>query len=141
MAYFERACLFGVAAFTMLSTVAAAMCCMTEVAWPKDDQGPDGACSGDKAVVCEEGVKPLKSDPAARKPGLVRQAYCYEWNLPASAYFVRTLCTSPPANSKLVGRLPNGSCCFVVSIGPVEPNPVGRTFWFTPCDSNECTPT
>jgi hypothetical protein len=130
----------GFSVVSLAASGAAGVCCLIEYAWPAGEQGPDGPCSGSKAVICESGIKPSKENSEARKPMVARQAVCYEWTLTGSAVFVQALCNVPPAGGKLVGRLPNGSCCFVInSVGPVQPVEHPTTRWITPCEGLFCS--
>jgi hypothetical protein len=140
MLTYRRMMHLGFVVVSLAASGAAGVCCLIEFTWPAGEQGPDGPCSGSKAVICEAGIKPSKDNPEARKPLVHRQAVCYEWTLTGSAVFVQALCNVPPAGGKLVGRLPNGSCCFVVSTGPVEPQAFARSTWITPCEGLICNP-
>lgn len=114
------------------------VCCKYLYSWPTGpgQQGPDGACSGSVANVCEEGstsagaTDPLRQWQASQ----TRQALCYSYTLGSGEWFARAPCDAPPANSMFIGTLGNGMCCYIVgSVARPRPTVTGRSFQVANC--------
>jgi|GEM_PF-3172724 len=120
----------------------APICCRYIYSWPAPLQGPDGACSGNVAEVCEEGSPNASSgDPLAKvKRPVARYATCCIYLLGPTAYFIRSSCDAPPEpNTHLVGQLSDGLCCWVNwGNGAPEVDCSNRTFTVSTCE-NSCS--
>jgi len=134
---------------TSLATATYAGCCKYKYTWPSTygnppypAQGPDGPCSGDIAVSCEEDVQDVThTDPLARLAYGTRNATCVEVRLLGNGCeFVRASCATPPPNGQFIGVTPGGSCCYVVcSSGHPDYEPWPRSFDVTKC-AGDCPP-
>ncbi len=112
------------------------ICCRYLYEWPEDMQGPSGACSGSLAVVCEDSSDIAQGDdPMAfiLKIG-VRPAQCCVYTLSSSGSFIRASCSTPPVpGATRIGQLPDGTCCWISQIGPID-----KDCWDEPYDVLEC---
>lgn len=115
------------------------ICCRILYDWPPDGQGPEGACSGSSAVVCEssvQGASPGDDPPIYfRAPHATRPAQCCDVDV-GSGYFVRAPCDGPPQpGAEYVAQLPDGTCCWGVNpFGDVDFFCVDQSFRIAKCE-------
>jgi len=118
------------------------LCCRYNYSWPPEGDGPDGACSGDFAKVCEEAFpdSPGSEDPLSmvRYGAGLRWAQCCIIDIGEAGYFVRSDCDGPPViGAERVGQLPDGTCCWAVNpAGPIIWDCYDRAFKVKKCETD-----
>lgn len=116
------------------------ICCAYLYTWPAESQGPQGACSGNEATVCEsssfvsDGNDPL----AMIRSRTFREANCYTYYLGMNQDFLRGDCEVPPEEGALrIGELPDGTCCWIVGGGPYFKITTPQEYLVMQCE-NDC---